>query len=54
MEETHVEEEPDEDLGPALALAHRGCTLFYPSVGGDNEHLACNDVRNTCGLIWDI
>jgi hypothetical protein len=31
-----VEEEPDEDLGHAPALAHRhcGCTLFDPSLGG--------------------
>jgi len=45
VEETHVEGEPDEDLGPTLPLAHRhrGCDLFYPSVG---EHLACNDVSS--------
>jgi hypothetical protein len=37
VEEPLVEEELDEDLGhaPALAHRHRGCTLFDPSLGGD-------------------
>jgi hypothetical protein len=37
VEEPPVEEELDEDLGHAPALAHRhsGCTLFDPSLGDD-------------------
>ena len=42
MEEPPVEQEQDEDLGRAPALAHhrRGCTLFDPSVGG-GDHFIC-------------
>ena len=41
MEEPLVEEEPDEDIGQANALAHHHhrCILFDPSVGGGGHFI---------------
>ena len=43
VEEAPVEQEQDEDLRCALALAHhrRGGTLFHPSVCGGRCHFIC-------------
>ena len=43
VEEAPVEQEQDEDLHCALALAHhrRSGTLFHPSVGGGRCHFIC-------------